>query len=447
MSVKDVAVCAEARREVCFAPRNVLDFAEARAAVSGCLVAGAFCFLLGLMTTQAGAQPLPTGLASIDDTLYRVNGAGLPAGTVQAFPNQPGSIIGMTLVPAGVAVAGCTEGSVLAIEGSTGRRIWRVDGARAGVPHLVQVGQLPPGVLAYSIAFGHGRLFCIADALFSELSPATFQQIGATVDLRPTDSAGTGGLAFDGVGTWYATNSISNRLISLPDPPTAAGWNPILPDVGVDFASNGLEFYAGRLWAALQSPGTAQGRLVVGQLSLPSSQFSQVWDLGPAPAQSTNVGFVAFAPSCLDIAAQPQRAFVCPDGAAVFSITAAGPGPFAYQWRKGGVPIDPALNPSAASSELVIFGVQPSDFGTYDCIVANACGTVRCNPALLTGRLGDADGDGAVGLSDIALMIQNWSDPGEPPVPPGMFGDLTGDGRVQLDDVAIATMNWGESCD
>lgn len=59
---------------------------------------------------------------------------------------------------------------------------------------------------------------------------------------------------------------------------------------------------------------------------------------------------------------------------------------------------------------------------------------------------GDADGDNAVGLSDIALMIQNWSDPGEPPVPPFTLGDLTGDGFVKLEDLAIVIINWNTTC-
>ncbi len=58
---------------------------------------------------------------------------------------------------------------------------------------------------------------------------------------------------------------------------------------------------------------------------------------------------------------------------------------------------------------------------------------------------GDANGDGAVGLGDVALMIQHWSLT-EPPVPPYTLGDLTGDGLVTLADLAIVIMHWGTTC-
>lgn len=55
---------------------------------------------------------------------------------------------------------------------------------------------------------------------------------------------------------------------------------------------------------------------------------------------------------------------------------------------------------------------------------------------------GDADFDGMVGLSDIALMIEFWDDP----VVPTTSGDTDGNGFVDLADLAIALLNWGENC-
>lgn len=68
-------------------------------------------------------------------------------------------------------------------------------------------------------------------------------------------------------------------------------------------------------------------------------------------------------------------------------------------------------------------------------------------PFLIAGFLtpacpGDADGDGSVGLSDVAVMISNWSFS----VTPGTNGDLDADGVVGLSDLAIVIQNWNVTC-
>lgn len=56
---------------------------------------------------------------------------------------------------------------------------------------------------------------------------------------------------------------------------------------------------------------------------------------------------------------------------------------------------------------------------------------------------GDVDGDLAVGLSDIAVLVQNWTLP-VPPAP--MCADLDGSGSVGLGDVALVIQSWATSC-
>lgn len=55
---------------------------------------------------------------------------------------------------------------------------------------------------------------------------------------------------------------------------------------------------------------------------------------------------------------------------------------------------------------------------------------------------GDADFDGMVGLSDIALMITHWNTA----VVPTTNGDTSADGFVGLADVAIAIQHWASTC-
>ena len=53
---------------------------------------------------------------------------------------------------------------------------------------------------------------------------------------------------------------------------------------------------------------------------------------------------------------------------------------------------------------------------------------------------GDANGDGAVDLSDLLDVIGNWGGDGSE------GGDVNGDNAVNLDDLLEVIGNWGSSC-
>jgi len=64
---------------------------------------------------------------------------------------------------------------------------------------------------------------------------------------------------------------------------------------------------------------------------------------------------------------------------ATFSVTATGPAPLSYQWRKATVPIIDATN-----STYTIGNVQWMDAGVYDVLVSNSCGAILSSNATLT---------------------------------------------------------------
>lgn len=70
-------------------------------------------------------------------------------------------------------------------------------------------------------------------------------------------------------------------------------------------------------------------------------------------------------------------------------------------------------------------------------------GVVRLGPALPPACAGDADGDGMVGLADLAALIAWWS-MSVPPAPGAI--DLDGSGAIGLGDVAVVISNWGAVC-
>lgn len=65
----------------------------------------------------------------------------------------------------------------------------------------------------------------------------------------------------------------------------------------------------------------------------------------------------------------------------VVSISATGPAPLSYQWRKDGAPISGATN-----SNYSRFNVTEPDSGSYDVIVSNAAGSVTSTASVVTVR-------------------------------------------------------------
>lgn len=68
-------------------------------------------------------------------------------------------------------------------------------------------------------------------------------------------------------------------------------------------------------------------------------------------------------------------ATLCPGDAVTFAATiAGGTGPFLYQWRRDGVAIDGATEPTYALSSITI-----ADDGNYDCVAGNLCSEFTSN--------------------------------------------------------------------
>ena len=81
----------------------------------------------------------------------------------------------------------------------------------------------------------------------------------------------------------------------------------------------------------------------------------------------------------LTLVEQPQSLTVNAGSTAIFSVRAAGSGPFNYQWRKGTTDLANATGPS-----LVLSNVQPIDAGDYSIIVSTGAENVASTGATLT---------------------------------------------------------------
>ena len=69
-------------------------------------------------------------------------------------------------------------------------------------------------------------------------------------------------------------------------------------------------------------------------------------------------------------------------------------------------------------------------------------GSLRDVAEILYEAVGDVDGDGAVGVSDILSVIGNWS-PNGGDCCPGCEGDVDGDLAVDVADILIIVGAWG----
>src|ERR1043166_7335106 len=109
------------------------------------------------------------------------------------------------------------------------------------------------------------------------------------------------------------------------------------------------------------------------------------------------------------ISQQPVSQSVATGQAAVFSVTADGHGPFAYNWRKNGSTLSDGGTISGSSSESLIINAATVDDGLYDCLVNAPCIQLISQPAVLfvdsckaAGSTGDCNGNGVMDSCEIA---------------------------------------------
>jgi hypothetical protein len=79
----------------------------------------------------------------------------------------------------------------------------------------------------------------------------------------------------------------------------------------------------------------------------------------------------------VNFTSHPQSQTVNPNATVTFSVQVTGTGPFSYQWRKNGAPLD------VDSTPTLEFAANEEAEGTYDVQVTNPVGTVTSDPAVL----------------------------------------------------------------
>ncbi len=96
---------------------------------------------------------------------------------------------------------------------------------------------------------------------------------------------------------------------------------------------------------------------------------------------------------------------------------------------------------SASPTGQLIAGVPGN--GEWVTRAQNPLNVAPVNGTFTPACPGDADGDSAVGLPDIAAIIQQWA---QTIAPPGAGPDLDASGQVGLGDISLVITNWGRVC-
>ena len=92
----------------------------------------------------------------------------------------------------------------------------------------------------------------------------------------------------------------------------------------------------------------------------------------------TRMSFTITVPQPPIITSPPANQTVTNGATATFNVTATGPAPILYQWKRNGADLAGRTN-----SSLVLTGVRPTDSGSYTVVVRNSGGSVTSAAATL----------------------------------------------------------------
>lgn len=189
------------------------------------------------------------------------------------------------------------------------------------------------------------------------------------------------------------------QVIQLPV--TATGPGPLV----YQWFKNGVP-----LVDSANLTGSATPVLTIGSALAADSGTYTVRVSSPCFSQSATTAVVtvtvAGPSTCLpNIVQNPLDQRVLTGGAATFVVAASG-GNLSYQWRRGGATLGNGGNIGGATTPtLTIIPAHLEDTGAaFDCVVTNACGSVRSDPAGLSVTAScpaDFNHSGVIGAQDI----------------------------------------------
>jgi uncharacterized delta-60 repeat protein len=172
------------------------------------------------------------------------------------------------------------------------------------------------------------------------------------------------------ISTDLATQSLSSDASSITW--LRGGTSPEVWCTRFDLSTNGTD------WLELGAGTLISGGWQLSGLILPSSGTIRARGALAGGYHGSSTGWMeAFAGSPV-IVTEPLSQLAPIGQTVAFTVTAAGTGPFGYQWRKNG-----AVLSAMTTNSLLLTNVQLADATSYDIVVTNSLGSITSAPAQL----------------------------------------------------------------
>lgn len=258
-----------------------------------------------------------------------------------------------------------------------------------------------------------------------------FSSIGGTPNTRFLGRWNGLNWAPIGAGVPWPAASPLKSVLTLPNGDVVTGGSSVT-------TLSGLARWNGVSWNPLVS-GIDTGA-VYALARMPNSDLA-VGGNFTSVSDRASVAFARFhlgeeAPIVLS---QPQPLSICPSANASLTVGSRGAGPLSFQWRRDGVAIPSASNPSAVLPTLLLSAISSADNGMYDCVITNTCGSATTQSVRVVMCPPDINCSGGITVQDVFDFLIAWF--GSIP-----SADFNGVGGVTIQDVFDFLTAWFAGC-
>lgn len=229
---------------------------------------------IGVVAAAAGSANAAIALSTSGSTLFRTD---LSTGVTTTF-SLSDEIVSQSVM---------SDGRILAYsntEGPDGYEVYEINNALGTLPSLELVGTR--SARAWTHTEVDGTVYAIENGRFFTMNQESYQ-----LDLIANFGVTMGGSAYDAsTDTFYAISGSTDSLYRINGYNTLDPTLEIIGDTNVEVTNQGLEFYNGVLYAAIQND--AEDTLSVGTIDTSTGVFSLITDISIPGSGPTSIAVI-----------------------------------------------------------------------------------------------------------------------------------------------------------